>query len=228
MMRVDRRCSAIALVLTTVAIVPARAQQPRDHRIEVSLGAGVFGPGSLGTRDADLRANGSVAQPYRLFSTRTRLRGAPALEARLGFWMSRRISVEGRFGYSRPELRTSVSADAEGAAAVTVVERIDQFAIDGGINVHIDEWRLAGFTPFATAGAGYLRQLHAGRALVEQGHSYFAGGGITRPLVRRTRHTINTIDLRGDVRLDLLAGGVGPDHRVSPHASATAGVAFGF
>lgn len=224
----NRGRTLFVAVLTMIASVPAYAQRPPVHRLEVSFGGGVFGSGSLGSGDANLRANSSAAQPYRLFSTRSRLAAAPLLEARVGFGLSQRLSIEGRFGYSRPEVRTSVSDDVEGAPALTIVERIDQFAIDAGINVRVDEWRLAGFTPFVTAGAGYLRQLHAGQTFVEQGHSYFAGGGLARPLVIRNRHLINTVTVRGDGRLDLLVGGIGQHEGPRPHASFSGAIVLGF
>ena len=218
----------IVMLLTMMATAPVYAQQPLLHHLEVSLGGGVFGAGSLGSIDANLRANSATPQPYRVFSTSSRLGAAPLLETRLAFTLTRRLSLEGRFGYSRPDVRTSVSGDVESAPAVTIIERIDQFAIDGGIKVRIDEWRLTGFTPFVTAGAGYLRQLHAGQALVEQGHNYFVGGGVTRPLVTRNRHMVKTIALRGDGRLDLLVGGIGPRDRPRPHGSFSAAIVIGF
>lgn len=214
--------------LAMLASVPASAQQPLVHRLEISFGGGIFGSGSLGSSDANIRANSGTAQPYRLFSTSSRLAAAPLLEARLGFSLSRRLSIEGRFGYSRPDVRTSVSGDVEGAPALTIVERIDQFAIDAGIKVRVDEWRLGSFTPFMTAGAGYLRQLHAGQALVEQGHSYFIGGGVVRPLVVRNRSLIKAVTLRADGRLDLLVGGIGNSDRPRPHPSFSGALVLGF
>jgi hypothetical protein len=150
------------------------------------------------------------------------------VEARAGVNLSRRVGIEARFGHTRPELRTSVAEDAEGAPALTIVERIDQYAIDGGVVFRIDEWRLAGLAPFVTAGAGYLRQLHTGQTLVEQGHSYYLGGGVRRAFLARDRHLVKAAGVRADVRLDLLSGGVSFDHQLTMHAAVSGALFVGF
>ena len=99
-------------------------------------------------------------------------------DARVGVWLTRRFAVEGRFGYSRPTLETSVRADTEGAAPVAVVERVDQYVIDAGIIVRLDEVRAARLVPYVAAGAGYLRQLDDTRATAETGWLAQAGGGV--------------------------------------------------
>jgi hypothetical protein len=200
----------------------------RPPRVELSGGLGIFSGAGLGNRDADLRANSATPQAFRLFSTDSRLGGAPLVEVRAGVALSRRFGVEARFGYARPELRTSVTADVENAPALTVVERIDQFAIDGGVIVHVDEWRFIGLTPFVTGGAGYLRQVHAGQTLVEQGHGYYAGGGVRRAFVERERHVVKAAGIRADVRIDLLSGGVAFDDRLETHVSASGAFFIGF
>jgi opacity protein-like surface antigen len=223
--RIAGRVLATAVVaLSFVTVSPAAAQQTGNrpiHRFELSGGGGLFGGGGIGDRNADLRANSTTPRAFRLFSTSTRLSGAPLVQARVAFGLTRRVGLEGRFGYARPELRTSVTADAEGAAALTVVERIDQYAVDGGVVVMIDEWRLAGMTPFAAGGAGYLRQLHAGQTVVDEGHSYYVGGGVKHSFFTRDKHLIKAAGLRGDLRLELLAGGVAFDDSPKPHVAVS-------
>jgi hypothetical protein len=67
----------------------------------------------------------------------------------------------------------------EGAPAITVVERIDEYVIDAGILVRVDKVRVAGVVLRAAAG-GEWRQLSEGLTVVDQGHVYHLGGGVTR------------------------------------------------
>jgi len=65
-----------------------------------------------------------------------------------------------------------------------------------------------GLVPFAAAGAGYLRELHEGQTLVEDGHLYYVGGGVTHWFFARSRGVVRAAGLRADVRMNLLSGGV--------------------
>ncbi len=56
--------------------------------------------------------------------------------------------------------QTIVSSDAEPAGSFTLAESIDQYVFDGGIVIRLDEWETWGLVPFASAGVGYVRQLH--------------------------------------------------------------------
>lgn len=206
------RGACLAALLVVASPVLARAQATGAsrplHRVEVTGGGGLASRSDLGGMSGTLRANSPTPQPYPLFSADTRMARAPLAEARVGIALSRRFGVEGRLGYSRPELRSSVRADAEGAAAVTVVERIDQYVIDAGIVVMLDEVRVGRLVPFAAAGAGYLRQLHEGLTVVEQGHVYHLGGGVKQWLVTRDHGIIRAAGLRADARMELRSGGI--------------------
>jgi hypothetical protein len=211
------RANAVAVVglIALSAVTSAHAQTPPVHRLEVWGGAGLFTGGTVGGRDATERANGS-ATPFRLFATESMLGRAPVVDAGVGMLLTRRIGAEARLVYGRPDVRTSISADAEGAPALTVVERIDQYAIAGSLVVLIDELRVGGLTPFAVAGAGYLRQLHEGHTVVENGHSFHVGGGVKRWLFTRDRHLLRAAGLRGDARLELFSGGVAFESGLRP------------
>jgi hypothetical protein len=156
----------LLLVMLSVAAAPAYGQavgDPPIRRVEVEFGGGIFGGASLGTADANLRANATTKQPYRLFTSDTSFGAAPSLHVRAGFAWSRRFAVEGGFVVSRPALRTSVSGDVEGASSLTVDERIDQYFLEGSVLVRIDEIRFGPRTvPFVAGGVGYVRQLHDG------------------------------------------------------------------
>ena len=199
-----------------VVVSPAHAQ-----RIEAGIGGGWMGGAAMGTQDAELRPNTEGRDPFRLFSTDTRFGSASLLEARAAWWVTRRYAVEARVGVSRPELQTSVTADVEDAAPLTIVERVDQYVVDAGIVIALDEIRLGALVPFAAAGAGYLRQLHEGGTLVEQGHLYHVGGGVRYALFRRLTGALKAAGLRADARLYLLEGGIALEGGPRPHTAVS-------
>jgi hypothetical protein len=212
------------LFLFLVTPVFAQATIRPVRRIEASIAGGWLGGADLGTRDANLRQNATPPVPRRLFSTDTRLAGQPMLDVGGGFAFNRRWTVEGALVFARPELRTSVSADAEGAPSSTVAERIDQYIVEGRLVILFEEARLGTRTvPFATAGAGYLRQLHEGRTVIEEGHVYHVGGGLKHWLLARDRGRVKAAGLRADLRLYLLAAGFAFDDRPTRHAAASGG-----
>ena len=152
--------------------------------------------------------------------------GATAFQADVGFFFNRRWGVEGSFLKSAPELRSSISADAEGAPPLTVVERVDQYVIAGHVVFMLDEVRLGQHTiPFVTAGAGYLRQLHEGHMLIDEGVAYHVGGGLKHWLFARERGLFRAAGVRIDARLYLLAGGIMFENDPRPHG-AISGSAF--
>ena len=128
-----------------------------------------------------------------------------------------------------PEVRTSLSSDAESAPALTVVERIDQYFFEASVIVMFEEWRVGADTvPFAVAGGGYLRQLHEGLTVIEQGHLYHAGGGVKHWFVARSAGAIRTAGLRADGRIYFLARGLSFDAGPRPHAAISGSVFVGF
>jgi len=225
---VTRRIQVLAMVLGALACGAGQARAQEPPRLEIGAGGGLFGGASLGSRDANLRANSTTGEVYRLFSTDTQLTPAPQFDVRVDVRVARRLFIEGHLGYSRPDLESSVTADAEGAAAVTVVEGIDQYVIDAGILFMVDELRVGRMTPFIVGGAGYLRQLHETQTVVEQGHVFHAGGGIKYPLLMRARGRIRAAGLRADARVYFLSGGIELDEDPRTHTSFSGGFFIGF
>jgi hypothetical protein len=214
------RLLAIAIVC---ACVPAYAQSPetvRIGRVEVDAGGGWIAGAGAGSSDANLRAATVAPTPFRLFSVESRFAGAPTFHVRAGYAFTSRFGVEGGLTISRPELRASISNDAEAAAPITVAERIDQYGVDASVVVMIRELAIGGRTiPFASAGAGYLRQLHEGQTVVEQGHLFHVGGGVKHWLLARDRRFINGAGLRADAHLYFMSDGITFDDRPKPHGA---------
>lgn len=199
----------------------AHAQiDPPLHRLQLAGGIAFFGSASLGDADANLRSS-TGTDPYRLFATSTRLASAPALDLRAAVDLTRRFGVEAHALYGHPEVQTEISGDVEGAPAVTAIERLDHYLIDGGILVFLDEFRLKGWQPFAAGGAGYLRQLHEGLTLTEEGHLFYVGGGARRTFVARTSGFLRGFGARGDVRLNILSGGITVEDKSRSHLSVS-------
>jgi hypothetical protein len=186
----------------------------------------VLAGAALGSDDANLRTpDGS---DLRMFAAESRFGAARMLEARAAFALTRRYAVEVRFAVSHPELLTKVTADVEGAPDIALAERVDQYVVDAAILVTLDRVRTGTIVPFASAGAGYLRQLHEGLTLIEEGIAFHLGGGIKHPFVSRDRGRLKAVGVRGDVRLYLLAGGISVRDRPRPHIAAAGSLYVGF
>jgi len=211
-----------------VGALPVDAQitgQRRVRRVEVDAGGGILGGAGLGSADANLRASDPARRPFRLFGTGSRFASAPTFHVRAGVALTRRIGVEGGLLLSHPDLRTSISGDVENAPGITIAERIDQYGIDVGIVVTLSELSLGGRTvPFVAAGAGYLRQLHEGQTVVEQGRAYHAGGGVKHRLLSRDRGFLSAAGVRADARVYLMSGGIAFEDRLRPHMAISGSV----
>lgn len=220
-----RRLLCVAFV-AAIGIDRAEAQtaSPPAGRLQVSLGAGWLGGASFGEQPADLR--GTSGSPYRLFESETNLRATGVFEARVAFALTRRYAIEGRAALSKPELQTVISSDAEASGTFTAVESLDQYTFDGGVLVHLDELEAFGLKPFAIGGFGYVRQLHEEQQLVEDGHLFYVGGGVMRPLFSRAQGFIRSASVRGDLRLNVLSLDLDEGSRSQGSASASLALTF--
>jgi hypothetical protein len=220
------------MLLILAAAVPASAQTAADRpvrRIEVFGGAGLLGGAGLGSANANLRANETGRQPYRVFATDSRFHRVVTLHGGAAYALSRRFAIEGQLTFSRPELSTSVTADVEGARPIAIAERVDQYFIDGNVVFMIDELSpTARIVPFAEAGAGYLRQLHEGLTFTEEGEVYHVGGGLKYWFVPVRQGVVRAVGLRTDARAYLLARGISLGSRPRPHVAISGSVFFTF
>ena len=223
------RGCGVGIVL--LVAVPATAQTPvlPVARFEIDAGGGWLGGARLGSRDASLRAPAAAPATFRLFSVDSRFAAAPTVHLKAGVAFSRRLGVEAGVTLSHPELRVSVTNEAEAAPPITIAERIDQYSLDASVIVMIGELALGRRTlPFAAAGAGYLRQLHEGRTVVEEGYVFHAGGGIKHWLMARDQGFISGAGLRVDARLYLMSGGIAFEDHPRPHGAVSGSVFLTF
>jgi hypothetical protein len=221
-----RVLAALVCLLMAPAIASAQTAGAFTRHLEVSAGAGVMGGSALGEQPATLRTAGSGV--FDLFNAETNLAKAALIEGRVGYRLTRRYAIEGRAALSRPELRTTLSGDVENAAGVIAVQRVDRYIFDGGVRVDLEEGRFLHLTPFAAAGAGYVRQLHEGRTLGENGAVYYAGGGVTHAFFTGGRGFVRSAAFRADLRLCVFSSSVSSDDRSRPQGTASAGIALAF
>jgi hypothetical protein len=203
---------------------PAQAPAPRGPsvpRIDLSVGTGFISSSGLGDANADLR--GRSGATLQLFATSSRLGGSLPVEVRLGYRIGPRYTLEMRGAWSRPEIRTSIAGDVEGAPALTVAERVDLYSLDLGILVMFNRSQPRALMPFIAAGAGYAGAVHEGLTLLENGFTYRGGGGIKYPLALRNRARIKAVGVRADGTLIFMSGGLangfGMTHQVAGSGS---------
>jgi hypothetical protein len=191
---------------------------PQRERFEVSIGGLWIGGAGLGSTNAEIRANNLTPTPFRLFATETSEAAAPGLNARFAYWLSRSLAVEGGLVRVRPELRTRIDSDAESAAPLTAVERLDQYFIDAGVVWLLRRFTFGATVPFVSGGGGYLRQLHEGQTLVETGQLYQVGGGVRHQLFADAGW-FRSIGARIDGRIYVLVDGVQLEDRPRTHGA---------
>jgi hypothetical protein len=223
----------ISLLAWLAATGPVAAQGSgtlSPPRVEIAGGGAWLFKSALGTADAELRANrNGTTVPITLFSTDNRIQSAPGLEARGSYAVSRRFALEGALAYARPELQTDVRGDIEDAPALSVSERVDQYAFIGRLIVSNITGDLGGSTtPFLSVGGGYLRQLHEGHTLIEHGQVFTVGGGIKHWLGGGGSGPRGGPGIRADVEAWILRKGItfGKDVRLVPVFGASFFYAF--
>lgn len=201
---------AIALSAAIVAVPSiARAQfvgrdVPHTGTFEISAGGLWSGGFSFEPALANETRNPTTGtEPLTLFRGQPRLDGAEGAEAHLGMYLGRRLSIEGGLQFSRPPLTLRTSGDFESAPDTTAATAISQYVVDGSLLYHFGAGRL---TPFASVGAGYLRQLLEDRSMVETGNEIHGAAGVKYWIGRGRR-----IGFRAEARASSRSGGVSLD-----------------
>lgn len=173
-------CGAL-LGMTTIAeaqIFIGR-DAPRRGSIEIS-GGGAFAPGfELGSLTAELTRS-TPTDKFDLFTIDSEVSGFPSAFARLGYYLSDGVSIEGGVRYARPIMSIRLSGDAESAPDETAEQTLSHYVFDGSLVWHLRNMTFASGNaiPYIAGGAGYLRELHQGNQLVETGHEYHAVAGL--------------------------------------------------
>lgn len=228
----------LAIVVAIAVLAPnAAAAQPDDdpalrrHRFTISGGLSWLGGYALGGKTATLRRNEiGTASPssFALFRTDASIEQAPAVEARIGYALTRGLAVELGGVYGRPQLALNVTGDAENTAVIHSAEHVSQYAIDVGAVWQIPRVRFGShIRPYVTGGGGYLRQLYADRTAVETGRMMHVGGGI-RYWLRGGDTSHRPLGLRIEMRVQSRTGGVELEDRARTFPVANIFGFFGF
>ena len=167
-----------------------------------------MGGSSFGTVSAnEVVASGGA---FPLFKVTNELSGALGVNARIAKRVWRAFELQGSGSYSRPELRSTTTGDVESAPDLTATDRLRQITVEGAVLFSSPKWRIGRAAPFVSAGAGYLRQLHEGDTLAQDGEIYAFGAGLRLPLLSRGKR-LHSVGMRADARAVVRARGVGPD-----------------
>jgi opacity protein-like surface antigen len=173
--------------LVLAAVPPAMAQDDgpafRPHHVTISAGTTLLGGYDIGSVNATLRRNEtgtSTPGPLTLFVADGALNRAAAVEARIGYPLTRVLALEFGGSYSRPTVAVDVSGDTEaGSSEPLTDQRLSQYLIDVSVLWQISQLKLGGRArPYVTAGAGYLRQLDIDRVRAETGKTFQFGAGV--------------------------------------------------
>ena len=167
---------AIALSAAAPAVAQSggQASVSGPGRWELTGGGVLIGGYELGERSAELTPN-TGSSSFEEFTTDNTVKPAFGLQARIGFFVTPGLTVEGGFRFARPVYEVRIGGDVENAPDTTAEETLSQYLFDGSIVWHLGKGRAV---PFLFGGAGYLRELHEDDALLEEGLEYHAGGGI--------------------------------------------------
>ena len=195
---------ALSALLLPVTMEAQAAGPP--GRFEVAAGTLWSAPVSMGAADATETTGNSM--PFRLFSSESSLASAIGLEGRIGVRVGRALRIEGSATHATPTRRTRIRADVEGIPDITLEETVNRWTIEAALVAFLTRWRFGTRTvPFLSVGAGYLRELHEGDALVETGLTYQGGGGVNITLTQRTGARLKSAGVRVGARAVVRPGG---------------------
>jgi opacity protein-like surface antigen len=209
---VSRRAGLVVCLL----VIPAAAfAQPHRGSIEVGGGivwTGGYDAGSAAANETRNPSTGST--PLTLFLTSSRMLGAIGVDARAGVYVARRVLVEGTFAFSRPVLRAHLSGDFEGAIETDADTNVSTYIFGAAVTYGFGDGRVV---PFASAGAGRIRQVPEGGDVLT-GVEAHAAGGVTYALT----HGRHPLGIRGEIAVSSRSRSVAFEqkHRVVPGASA--------
>jgi hypothetical protein len=180
-----------------LACAPASAQGP--PRFELGGRIEWFGGSTLGDRPATLTPNSRSADPFVFFSTEGEQAAALGGGASLAVRLSNRVSVEGSVLVAMPGIEITIPNDVEPLPDIVAEGRLTEYLVEA--SVLADVLTRSNWHAFVTGGAGYLRQLHEGRAFVDEGRAYHAGGGVKYRLRSNPSGFAKGLGIRGQARL---------------------------
>jgi hypothetical protein len=201
-------------------LVAVLVASPAAAQVTVSGGVTWSGGYAIGDATAELRSNalGAPTPAFTWFETSADITAAAGVEARVGFTVHPRLTIEAGGAFSRPRVAFSIGGDSEAGPQSLEGELLQQYIIDGGLVWHWPIAAVPALVPFVAGGAGYLRQLHEERTLVETGQVYYVGGG-TRYWLRGRPDGPRGLGVRGEVRMVRRVSGIDFEDRRRTYVS---------
>jgi hypothetical protein len=213
----------VGALLMVLSATPCVAQvyigraTPRAGSVEVSGGLLAAAGKDLPDVSATLTRNpGTGSGGFELFRSDATLTTAFGGQARVGFYFSPKLAVEGGVQYARPRVEVRLTGDAESAANTTASETVASYLFTGSLVYHFGR-NTGRIRPFLAAGGGHVRDVHAGNGLVDTGNEFHAGAGF-KSWFGRGR---SKVGIRADVTASMRDGGVGAEEsrRIVPTAA---------
>ena len=216
-----RGALTLAAVLTLCSGTASAQDAPafRPGQIIVSGGGVLDGGHRVGDLTVTVPRNPSGGStPFTLLRAESRLGAAAGFDARVAYALTSAFAFEVRGAYATPELGVTISQDDELGGGAFASERIQQFAVDVSAIYQLPFSVSRRARVYAIGGAGYVRQLHEGRLLVDTGQTLHVGGGVqywlrgaaTRQSLRPVRRALG---VRGEVRYINRFGGIDFEER---------------
>jgi hypothetical protein len=198
------RALAILAISAVGLFAPQRSEaQALAPRVLIDVGAARIGGGSLGSRDATYTT--PAGDPFTLFSTSQSWSAGTGVIGHVLVRITPRVAAELSGSWTRPELRSTITADFEGIGNTTASQSVSQFLTSGGLVMSLRQ--RGKWTPFARGAIGWLRHLTNDQTLYDDGISAEIGGGVKYTWAEKHGH-FRPYGLRADVWMNLRTGGI--------------------
>ena len=217
------KCRTLAIALSLVVMPAIVCAQTSERRIE--LGGDLRWLAGIHFEDVNANETAFGGITRTVFRSSTSFNQAACPEVKVIVGLTRALDVEGGLAYGRTHLTTRITQDPE-ASNITISEQVSAYVLEAGVAAHLARWRGGRSVPFVSAGAGYLRQIHDGQTHIEDGPSWYVGGGVRIPLSDATARGLKSAALRFELRATILAGGSTLDGNRHIVPSAIGGVFF--
>ena len=200
--------------LVAAMIVIGLGSSAASAQVTINGGIGWSAGYDIGGSTAELRTNaaGTAPPPFTLFNVDSRIVPSPGGEVRVGVSVTPGLTVEGGVLFARRRLAFSIASDPEAGAVELEGESLQHYVFDAALLWQLPLVHGPKVRTFASGGAGYVRQLHQDRTLVEGGQVYHLGGGV-RYWLRGRPESARSIGLRGEVRINMRRNGIDFDNR---------------
>lgn len=220
-----RRFAAVAAgtLVVLIGVATPRGACAQTQRGSFELGGAFTWTGgyAAGSVAATETSNPSVSSsPFVLFQSDSRLLAAPGFDARAGVYVTTRLLVSATFSYSRPTLRTHLSADFEGAAATDADTSVSSYLFGGAAEY---QFRAGRWRPFLSGVVGQVRQVPDGGDVLT-GIETRAGGGVRHAMT----HGRHPLAIRGEVLAAYRTRSIAFDQKHPVVPIVTAGLTWRF